>query len=251
MAVFTLFLLLPFFTNNATAATTTKQRVYDEANLLNQKERTQLEEMAEKYSVKRETDFIILTTKNQEKKDVEKYMQDFYDEQGLGYDQKHGNTAILTVDMSHREIYLAGFYKAKTYLDRHRLDLIRDKITSDLSAKNYFDAFQTFITTADRYMGIKPGVDPENILFKLWFQLAVSIGMGGGVVWLMTYNSGGKVTIHEKTYEDPKTSKVLERRDQYIRTSTTKWKKPKNNSKGGSGGITGGGHSHSGSRGSF
>lgn len=256
IALITVLFVVPiFFANNVNASTTSKQRIYDYAGLLNQNEIDQLEAMAEEYSIKRETDFIILTTKNEENQDVTKFMGDFYDEQGLGYDKRHGNTAILTVDMENREIQLGGFYKAETYLDDHRLDLIREKITPDLSAGNYAIAFQTFIETADSYMDLRPGVDPNNILFQLWFQLAVSIGLAGVVVSIMAYNSGGKVTINNKTYENPGTSKVIQRKDQYIRTTTTKRRKPQSNSGGGSGGggggRTGGGHSFSGSRGKF
>ena len=61
-------------------------------------------------------------------KDIIDYMEDFYDEKGLGYDKSHGNTAILTIDMKNGDIYLAGYYKAEKYLDDYRLDIIRDKI---------------------------------------------------------------------------------------------------------------------------
>lgn len=256
IAIITVLFVFPiFFINNVNASATSKQRIYDYAGLLNQNEIDQLEAIAEEYSIKRETDFIFLTTKNEEKQDVKKIMGDFYDEQGLGYDKNHGNTAILTVDMYNREIQLGGFYKAETYLDDHRLDLIREKITPDMSAGNYAKAFESFIKTADEYMDIRPGVDPNNILFQFWFQLAASVGLGGIVVLIMAYNSGGKVTINNKTYENLETSKVLQRKDQYIRTTTTKRKKPQSNSGGGSGGggggRTGGGHSFSGSRGKF
>ncbi|WP_306345154.1 TPM domain-containing protein [Lederbergia ruris] len=256
ITLFTLFSLsILLFTSPVMAASPTKQRIYDDAELLTEQETEQLEVLAEEYSVKRETDFIILTTNDTEGKYVVKYMQDFYDEKGPGYDKKHGNTAILTVDMQHREIYLAGFYKAEKLLNDDRLDLIRDKITPAMKNEDYFTAFQTFILTADEYMGIRFGLSPDNLLFQLWFQAAVSIGLGVLIVGGMAYNSGGRVTINNKTYEDSSTSRVVNRRDQYIRTTTTKRRKPQSNSGGGSsgggGGRTSGGHSHSGSRGSF
>ncbi len=46
--------------------------------------------MAEKYSIKRETDFVILTTDNTNGKDVVKYMEDFYDNMALGYNKPMG-----------------------------------------------------------------------------------------------------------------------------------------------------------------
>ncbi|HSH25431.1 MAG TPA: TPM domain-containing protein [Massilibacterium sp.] len=230
-----------------------KQRIYDFANLLSESEVSKLERLSTQLSEKRETDFIILTTNDTEGKDVVKYMQDFYDEHGLGYDRPHGNTAILTLDMQHREVYLAGFYKAKTYLDDDRLDMIREKITPNLTDGNYLKAFEMFMKKSDEYMDFEPGVNPENILFKWWFQMITSLGLGGIIVGMMAYHSGGKVTVHEGTYRDNQNSKILKRKDQYIRTAISKQKKPSSSSGGGGGGggITGGGRSHSGSRGSF
>lgn len=253
--VFALF--IPSVTNIAIAAPSTKQRIYDFAGLLTEEEINKLETISNKYSVKMNTDMIVLTTNDTKGKDVVKYMEDFYDEKALGYDKPHGNCAILTIDMQHREVYLAGFYKAEQYLDDSRLDLIRDKITPNLSKGNYYNAFRYFIETSYKYMKVRPGVNPDNILFDLWFQIIASLAIAGIVVGIMAHNSGGKVTVNNATYLDFNNSKVIKRRDNYIRTSITKTEKPSsNNSSGGSiggggGGVTSGGHSHSGSRGSF
>lgn len=252
-------LLIPFISNALKASGDKKQRIYDLAGLLTGEEVEELEILAEKYSSRRQTDFIVLTTDDTEKKDVVKYMEDFYDEKALGYDKPNGNFAILTVDMEHREVYLAGFYKGEEYLDDYRLDEIRYKITPALSEGDYYRAFHTFIKTSYKYMGIRPGVDPENILFNNWFQLIVSLIIAGIAVGIMVYNSGGKVTVNGGTYEDFNTTRVLQRRDNYIRTSVTKRRKPSDNGNhssgggghSGGGGVTSGGHSHSGSRGSF
>lgn len=258
--------MLPFFIaiiiflsfEGVLASPSFKTRVYDFAELLNPEEVEELESISEKYSNKRETDFIILTTDDTKGKDVVKFMQDFYDEKALGYDKPHGNTAILTIDMEHREVYLVGFYKGEEYLDDSRLDIIRDKITGDLSNGDYYVAFEKFIKLSYKYMGIRPGVNPNNILFNLWFQIIVSLSIAGIVVGIMVSNSGGRVTVSEGTYRDFNKSKILQKRDNYLRTSVTKHRKPSSNNKsgggrgiGGGGGITSGGHSHSGSRGSF
>ena len=236
-----------------------KERIYDFANLLTKEEKMELEKITDKYSSKRETDFIILTISDLMGKDIVDYMEDFYDEKGLGYDKSHGNTAILTIDIKNRDIYLAGYYKAEKYLDDYRLDIIRDKISPDLSKGNYYDGFYSFIKTSYKYMGIRPGVNPENILFKFWFQVIVSLGIAGISVGVMTYNTGGRTTVNAGTYQDNTNSKIISRRDTYLRTDVTKRKKPSNNnnsgggsSRGGSsGGVSRGGHSHSGSRGKF
>jgi len=232
------------------------QKVYDFAGLLTEEEISNLEGLSNKLSKKREVDIIVLTTSDTEGKDVVKYMEDFYDEEALGYDKLHGNTAILTLDMQNREIYVAGFYKGEEYLDNSRCDLIRNKITPDLSSGNYYKAFRSFMELSCQYMGIRPGVNPENILFKLWFQVLVSVLVAAIIVTIMVYNSGGKVTTSEATYLDRNTSGVVGERDVYLRRNTTRRRKPSQNSGGGGGhssegGISSGGHSHSGSRGSF
>ena len=88
-------------------------KVYDDANLLTGTEIMELERLSAELGAERETDFIILTVDDTEGKDVVKYTQDFYDEMAPGYDKPHGNTAIITLDMEHREVYLAGFKKQR------------------------------------------------------------------------------------------------------------------------------------------
>ncbi len=242
--------------NVTIAAPYAGQRVYDFADLLTVDEIGELEAISAQYSAKRKTDIVILTTRDTAGKDVVQFTEDFYDREALGYDRPHGNCVILTVDMQHTEVYLAGFYRGEKYLDDNRLDLIRNKITPDLSREDYYKAFKNFIRLSYKYMGIRPGINPDNILFSLWFQIIVSLVTAGIVVGIMAYNSGGKVTVGEGNYRDIDNSRIIQRRDTYIRTSTIRHKKPStdNNSGGrisGGGGVTTGGHSHSGSRGSF
>jgi uncharacterized protein len=249
----TAILAVPALSGMADAAENApKKLIYDDAALLSQQEYDELNAMANEYGSRRETDIMVVTTGNAGNIDVMKLTEDFYDEQAPGYDKPHGNTVILTIDMKNREIYLAGFYKAELYLDDGRLDKIRDKITPDLSNGDYALAFQTYIQTAYKYMGVRPGVDPDFILFNIWFQLIASLVVAGGIVSLMVFRSGGRITVNRKTYEDAATSRIVGQRDQYIRTTITRQKIEKNNGGGsGGGGVTGGGHSHSGSRGSF
>lgn len=247
-------LLIPGHPINAAAEI--KLLIYDQAELLTQDEHDELNQMANEYGAKRETDIIILTTNNAENVDIVDITENFYDEIGLGYDQAFGNAVILTLDMKNRDVYLAGFYKAEEYLDDGRLDKIREKITSDLSSGNYKSAFKKYIKTSYKYMGFKPGVNPDNILFNIWFQLGVAIAIGWIIVGVMAYRSGGRITVNRKTYEDGGSSGIVDRQDRYIRTTVTKTQIPKNNGGGsggggGGGGVTRGGHSHSGSRGKF
>lgn len=73
-------------------------------------------------------------------------------------------------------------------------------------------------------MGIKPGVNPDLILFKWWFQLIAAVAVAGIAVAVMLFNSGGRVTVNGQTYIDNRTSDVIDQYDTYIRTTVTREK---------------------------
>ncbi|RKD22917.1 hypothetical protein BEP19_11820 [Ammoniphilus oxalaticus] len=235
-----------------------QQYIFDYAELLTPQEREQLQSLASKLGAERETAFLIVTLKGTGHLDISEYIDEFYDNGAPGYDKPHGNTAMLTIDLMEKEVELTGFKKAEDYLDNDRMDQIRRKITPHLKEARYYESFSTFITTSHKYMGYEPGVDPENILFKWWFQVSVAIGVAGAVVFLMAYHSGGRVTVNQQTYLDGQRSRVVDQSDRYVRQTVTKRKKPSSNSRssgggggGGSGRVTPGGHSRSSSRGKF
>jgi uncharacterized protein len=271
-------LVLPWGMSTAKAETFDRNHyIYDYAHLLTDEESAKLQHAASERGKERETAFIIITLDETNGKDIVQYVEDFYDEYGPGYDQPHGNTAILAIDMNERDVYLAGFKKAERYLDDSRLDLIREEMSPDLSGGQYFDAFSVFINRAYEYMGDEPddgelgytgngsigspkvnnsyelGIHPsKNIFFQWWFQLIISLIMAGVVVMIMAYGVGGRVTVNARTYMDSNRSNVVNRYDNFVRQTVTKQRKPSNNTNsGGGGGITRGGHSHSGSRGKF
>lgn len=223
------------------------QKVFDGANILSENEAKELESLANEIGSKWDTDILIVTV-DDPSIDVKQYTEDFYDEKIEEQGLNKWNVAMITLDMYNREVYLAGFYKGKLYLNDSRLNKIRDEITPALSGGNYGFAFQQFIESVDHYMD----GEPANIFLRWWFQLIIASILGGIVVFSFVYTSGGRITVNNRTYLDEKTSRVIDSRDDYIRTTVTKVKKPSSNSSGGGGGgITGGGHSHSGSRGSF
>lgn len=230
-----------------------KQLIYDDAGLLTQEEYQELNLMANELGAERETDIMIVTY-DVEGYDVMKMMQDFYDYYGPGFDKPYGNTAILTLDMSSREFYVGGFYKAETYLANERTDKIRDKISPDLSEGNYLLAFQKYIKTTHKYMAYHPSLNPDVILFNIWVQLGFAVLLGWFIVRMMVRRSGSRSTVDSGTYEDQTTSGLVDYSDSYSHTSTSSRRIESSSSSSGGdsgGGTTSGGHSHSGSRGSF
>ncbi len=228
------------------------QRVYDNAGLLSDDEIDKLEQQAEKYSAKRNINYLIVTTDNPEEllgdvntggseSTTEAYSDKFYDNFAGMYEQKEANCTILTIDMSSNTVDVAGKGLEGEIYNQIRRDLVREKITPLLSDGKYYLACSKYIKLTDNYIGIKEGMNPESPILKLWFQALIALAIGGIVVGIMVFNTGGRMTVNQGTYLDQKDSRILAKRDLYVRTTTTRIRKPQNNSSGGGAGGGGGG----------
>lgn len=231
----------------------TEQHVYDNAGLLSTAEVQELEALAAEHSRKHEADFLFLTTPSTDGLPIVTYMGDFFDDWADQNGQE--NAVLLTIDIGSREVYLAGFGTARTSLDNQRVDMVLDRIMPHMRSADYGGAFHETVTTASRYMEFRPGVNPESIFFKTWFQLAVALVLGGVVVGIMLFNSGGRITTNARTYFDDNNTKVRSKQDRFRNKTVTRRQVPKKTGGGGGGfgggGTTGGGRSFSGGGRSF
>ncbi|WP_152655056.1 YgcG family protein [Oceanobacillus sp. CFH 90083] len=233
-----------------------KQYIYDDANIFTDNEQTDLEQRAAEYSEENEIDILILTKNASDGRDIKPYIQDFYDDMKPGYNQEYGDTVILGLDFTggpgDRDLYVAGFYEGEKYVNNDRAQQIVDQLIPDLSADNYYDAGLLFFEKVDQYMGVSPLVNPDGFLLQTWFHLLVAVIIGGAIVGSMIFNMGGRVTVNASTYLDTDNTRVKSKSDRFLRKSVTRTKIQKSSGGGrGGGGMTRGGHSHSGARGKF
>ncbi|RNF38134.1 hypothetical protein EEX84_16080 [Planococcus salinus] len=229
------------------AVSAADQHIYDQADLLTEAEESELEALAAEYSQQHESDFLFLTTPSTDGVPVMTYMGDFFD--GWAVENGQEDAVLLTIDMGSREVFLAGFGTAETTLDNSRVDMVLDRIMPYMRIGDYGGAFRETVTTASRYMEFRPGANPESIFFKTWFQLAVSLVLGGVIVGSMVLNAGGRVTTTSRTYFDGNNTRVTSERDRFRNKTVTRRRIPKKNNSGGGfggGGMTGGGRSFSG-----
>jgi uncharacterized protein len=188
---------------------------------------------------------------------------------------QYGDSVILLVDMYNRKVCIEGYGLAETYIHSKRGDVIRNDITPYLTDKDYVTAFQIFITSSAAYMKDDSELNYDHnytydsaqagnnsvksTLSNGFYQLIASLIIGVIAVGIMVYNSGGKMTAGGSTYLEGGNSGLIGRRDNYIRTTVTRVRKPtqNNNGRGGfnvggfGGGMSGGGSSHSTSSGGF
>lgn len=260
------------------------QKIFDFAGLFTEEEILELEEITREQGEVGEIDIVIITENGIGNITRKKYLEDFYDTHGFGYQGEHHDAALMLVNMdpNDRGVEIQGYKKAEHYLHNDRTEHVLDDLVPLLSDGYYFEAAEEFAKQVAYYMNEEKGVNsnpvigdensgnyhgeasydgPSNYYGEKdffthpIFHLIISLGVGALVVAIMAYHSSGKVTTHNRTYLDEKNSRVVARHDRYIRTTTTRVKKPSNNSSGGrssgGGGISSGGHSHSGGGRSF
>lgn len=245
-------LLLLVFVMIATAriqASESKDYIIDDAGLLTESEQDELNSYSKKCSEDRGSDILVLTTDDTQGLGSELYLENFYDNEVDGSSTYNESCAILLIDMENRQVKIYSFGDIKPRLDNPRIEKILDKVTPSLTSGDYNDAINSYIEKTDLYMGTKAGVDPDNIFFQLWFQLLIAAVIGFVVVLIMILGAGGKVTTNSHTYLNDSESALTGARDDYIRTTVTKVKKPENNSNKGSGTTSGGNSFNSGGRG--
>lgn len=238
------------------------QKIYDNYGLFTDEEAAALEESCIQYGEEGKVDIVIVTEDGLNGKTRKKYMEDFYDEKGFGYESEFGSSVILLINMDSgdRGVEIQGYGDAEYYVNDDRIEHILDGIVPMLSRGKYYKAMLKFTEETAYYMNQtdfgKYYFDPDSIIFfNIFFQLGAAAVIGGVAVGIMAFNSGGRVTVNNYTYLDEQNSGVVAHLDDFIRTTTTRVRKPSNNSGGGrssgGGGISAGGHSHSGGGRSF
>lgn len=222
---FCIFIL--FFISAHQAFADSKQRIFDEAELLTKDQIASLESDAEKTSHKHETDVIILTTDGEHGIDLEQFMADFADEHKLGYDREKGNAIILGIDLKQSYVEIMKFGETKEKINYDRTEQMLDKITPHLSNGEFVKAFEKFISTADRYMKFKPGVNPDHVMFYTSVQILLALLLGALITYFMVRTSIPRKTVTESTYRNAQLTKILHQRDRYMRKSVTRSYRPR------------------------
>lgn len=270
-------------TNTAMAAT---DRIHDKAKLLSSSELSSLNDMIQSAEASTDIEIYILTHDNSRSAAPERYIEDFADALGSG------NQVIFLYDKYRGEIFIQGYETAEIYIHSKRIDKILDAMTDDLRSGNYVDAFTTYINMVLEYMNddsdlnydhnynqsspskgsnnssnhsnnfynndyddqyYKSENTVDSLLANPLFQIVASLIIGAIGIAIMIGNTKAKMTTNGNHYMDPSRSKLIGRRDQYLRTTVTRVRKPQNNNSGGGGfnssghrgGVSSGGRSHS------
>lgn len=272
-------LLISLISSTTSFAASVNQKVYDFYDLFTEDEVRELENIAKEYGAMGQVDIVMITEESLDGKSIKGYLEDFYDAYGFGFNKSYGDAVLILVNMdpSNRGVEIQGYGDAEYYIQNDRIEHILDDITPLLSDNDYYKAMVEFAKQVAYYMNETNGVNTspvygeegtgnyygeasyngpsdyygeEFIFFNPFIQIGISIAIGAITVGIMAYDSGGRVTVNNRTYLDNQHSNLIDRRDDYIRTVTTRVRKPSNNNGDGrssrGGGISLDGYSHSG-----
>lgn len=253
-----------------------KTRIYDYADLLEADDEAALEFVFHTWGMDADTDIILVTTDNMEGKSDRVYLEDFQDELYFAQDMLAENASLMLINMEDRIVTIQGYGDCEFWLNNDRIEYMLDWVYEDLIREDYYAAAESFAEQTAYYMSQDEGVSTEyeegqdygesyggesnyytetlQEQYTAWEYVgerldgkvfvSVLMAIGGSLIACacIIAKKGTKVTVNRDTYADQINSGITASRDDYLRTTVTKIRRPKESS-GGSGG-----RSHSGGR---
>ena len=266
-----------------------KTRIYDYADLLTEDEEIELELKYYQWGLEAETDIILVTTDDMESKSDKVYLEDFQDELYFTQDMLAENASLMLINMEDRVVTIQGYGDCEFWINNDRIEYILDWVYEGLVDGNYYAAAESFGEQTTYYMNQDKGVsteyepgqdygesyggpsdyysEPLSERYTVWEYLGEMLSeaffgslliavIGSSIACLIIgWNRKTKVTVYPATYMDQQNSGLSAKRDDYLRTTVTKIRRPKESSSGGhssggrssgGGGRSSGGRSHSG-----
>ena len=123
-----------------------EQRVFDNAELLDEWEVSMLEDKIQDLRDTYDMDVVLLTLNSLDGKTAEGYADDYYDDNGFGE-----NGMLFLLDMDSRSWYMLTHGTAIYAVTDYGIQEIFSAIASDLSGGDYYDAFDGYLDELDTY----------------------------------------------------------------------------------------------------
>ncbi len=220
--------------------------VIDAADLLTDEEENLLASHIYNVEEQYNSAIVIVTVDSLGSRTVEEYGDDFYDYNGYGFGDSHDGILFL-IDITSRQWHITTTGSAiKIYTDSAQETLI-SKCKSSLSAGNYYDAFDQFISACDSRL--QTVVERKTFNFPK-FLICLVAGFLLALIPLLGF-IGQLKTVHWEAGASNYSQKGLSltrKSDRFIRKSVSRSAKPKESSSTHTGSS---GTSHGGSSGSF
>lgn len=258
----------------ASAALADGDRVFDRAELFTASEVQELEQEIQAFQEETGMDFVIVTSNESHKGSAQQIADAFYEQGGFGLDEEKSGI-LYYIDMDDRYHYLSTTGAMIDYMTDARIENAIDEVTRYLSAGAYAQGASQMISIVRQYVraGIPEGQYRYDVvtgqrltarhkaLTKNEIILALVIGFAVCLIYVACVRSrySLKGSTYHYSYQDNVAMKLTDQEDTYLRTTTTRVRKPdppeNTGSHGGGGGsgvhTSSSGTSHGGGGGHF
>ena len=234
------------------------EKIYDFADLYTDEEEKNLFDRVNDYIEKNGVDLVILTIKENNKINTERYAEDFFIYNYFGTEDKKRTGIVFIIDMDGRNVNIVTSGSAILYLDDARIDNILDNIVGYIGNEQYYVGTTTLLSKLEGYGTSIPSsnshitIDPNGNPVKI-HRPNIFISLLGGVVvaWIFVASnkSKHKSIIHATDadlYMNTGKSEVAPPKDKLVSSVVTSHVISTSSSSGGGGSHIGGSSFHSG-----
>lgn len=262
------------------------EKIFDRAGLLSDSQEEELTEKIIRYARELKLDIIVVTADDSTVSDSKLYADDFFDDNGFGYEYECGSGVLMFVDMYNREVAISTSGLGRLYIDEYTEDIL-DEVQPLLSDGEYYEAVDEFIEQVRIKTNYYADDDDYDDLYDEWYSGVfsdkdiqeefyekynltdsedtvftclrnplisgvIAIIVAGITVFIMSLQSKTSVTVSSGTYMSANGLKMNQVQDIYTHTTTHRRKiETDNESHGGGGGghhstHSSSGHSHGG-----
>ena len=238
LAVALFLTLTAFACPTAMAAESDETLVYDDADLLTNKEEKALQEKLADISGEYDAQVIVVTTETSEGLDVPYYAEIIYDSMEFGYGEDRDGV-MLFVCMDPRECQIIGNGFAAEAIDDSTIEVILDAFVPYLSDGEYAEAFDIFADRCRFYLDGHINGFPFDVGASLVFALVVGLIIGLIVtgVWKSQLKSVRRQN-EANVYIKPGSMHLTQAGDYYMYRNIVRTARPKNTSSSGSSGSS-------------
>jgi uncharacterized protein len=126
------------------------EKVYDFADLFSEFEEEELYDSIREYIDEFNSDMVIVTINDNNKRSAQEYAQDFYDYNYFGKGDKYDGIIFL-IDMDTREMWISTTGETQLMYDNYRIERILDYCYNKISNDDYFGTASVFVSRASYY----------------------------------------------------------------------------------------------------
>lgn len=223
--------------------------VYDEAGLLSETEKKQLTERAAAISEQYQCQVGILVLNDTGKYKVRDYMEAIFLRCGFGYGSEQSGI-LLGLSTAKRDWQLLTYGSGIQAITDYGTDYISESILKYLKKDQYYNAFDTFVTLADRFLEEAAAGTPfdtdhparlttmaklKPYLFSFGIAFVIALVICLGLVGSMKVASSRKGAAN---YMTPGSFQLTKKRDYYLYTTVVRTKRETKSSSGSSSGSS-------------